>query len=275
MGTSWFSMEKHRTSPIRHEYKKYWVEITASEGGIANYWDQDILLFCISQIINGIKNGEDVSPVVNFTGLDLFQFTGQKWVGVKSYEALLGSLRRLRHTTIRTSLVPTEDIQHGEQGTSWINQYRSLRTKNQRSGFQVVLPNHLFAWATNKRNWLTIDRSYFDLMGGMERFLYLWGRKATGYKNGDRWEESFSSIYEKSASTAQITKFRYNLAQIIKRQSIIGYHLEEYTCPKRGRVLSLERDINHSLLIRPRGKIRRKQLEALPPPKQLKLSWDL
>jgi plasmid replication initiation protein len=273
MGTSWFSMEKHRTTPIRHEYQKYWVEITAGAGGIATYWDQDVLLFCISQIIHGVKNGDEVTPVVNFTGNDFFEFTGQKWVGARSYDALVNALRRLQNTTVRTSLKPTVDRQHGEQGAGWISSYRTLYTKTHRTGFQVTLPNHVFQWATNKRNWLTIDRSYFDLMGGMERFLYLWGRKATGYTNGDRWEESFTSIYEKSATTSAITRFRFNLSQVIKRQSIIGYHLEEYTNPKRGRMLTLERDINHPLLIRPRGKIRRKQLEAPPQPTQL--TWDL
>ena len=276
MGTSWFSMEKRRTKPIRHAYKNYWVEVEGSKKhGIATYWDQDILLFAISQIIGGQKRGEEVSRKVRFTGNDLFEFTGQKWVGAKSYEALLGALRRLHSTKIRTSLNPTDTLAHAEKGINWIDSYTTMRARDNRTGFEIILPDHVFEWASNKRNWLTLDRSYFDLMGGLERFLYLWGRKATGYTNGDRWEESFASIYEKSASTAAITKFRYNLAQIIKRQSIIGYHLDEYKDPRRGRVLVLERDINHPLLIKPAGKIRKRQLRARTPNKLAQIELDI
>jgi plasmid replication initiation protein len=275
MGTSWFSMEKHRTKPIKHTYKNYWVEVEGKDHGIATYWDQDILLFAVSQIIGGQKRGEEVSRKVRFTGNDLFEFTGQKWVGAKSYEGLVGALRRLQGTKIRTSLNPTKNIVHAERGISWIESYKTLRARDNRTGFEIILPEHVMEWASHKRNWLTLDRSYFDLMGGLERFLYLWGRKATGYTNGDRWEESFASIYEKSASTAAITKFRYNLAQIIKHQTIVGYHLDEYKDYKRGRVLVLERDINHPLLLKPAGKIRKRQLRASTPEKITQMKLDI
>ena len=147
MGTSWFSMEKHRTTPIRHSYKKYWVEITGGASGIATYWDQDILLFCVSQIINGVKNGDEVSRLVRFTGYDFFEFTGQKWIGARSYDNLVKALRRLRSTTVKTSITSDTEIAHGEQGSGWINSYRTLRTNDQRTGFQVELPEHIFNWA--------------------------------------------------------------------------------------------------------------------------------
>lgn len=275
MGTSWFSMSKSpRFAPIKHEYKNYWVEIHASPEGMATYWDQDILLFAVSQLISAHKRGEDISPVVRFTGNDYFQFTRQKWVGGLSYKALVKSMRRLQGTTIRTNIKPNESLQHAEQGEGWIVRYRTLYEKSKQAGFEITLPQHVFEWAQNKHNWLTLDSSYFDLMGGMERFLYLWGRKATGYTNGDRWEESFNSLYEKSASTAAPTKFRYNLGQIIKRQSIVGYNLDEYTCPKRGRVLMLERDLNHPLLLKPFGKIRRPKASKNQKTDN-QLAWDL
>jgi len=261
MGTSWFSMEKTpRKTPITHEYKNYFVEISPGKHGIATYWDQDVLLFAISQLIQGIKDGREIIPKVNFTGYDFFRHTQQRWVGKKSYDALQNALRRLQSTTIRTNIKANGKVIDAEKGTSWITGYRTVIDDDGKTYFQIDIPDHLFDWVQNKRNWLTLDSSYFSIMGGVERFVYLWCRKAAGYNNGDFWEESFTSLYEKSGTTNTIIKFRYKLRQIIKFQSIPGYRLSEFKDGRNRPILRVERDIMHPLLITGGNKIRKKSL---------------
>jgi len=273
MGTSWFSVEKKpRHQPIEHQYKKYWVRISAHEEGIASYWDKDVLLFVFSQLIGGIKAGEQISKTIHFTGPDYFRFIGKKWSGKNDYLSLVNSLRRLQGTTIRTNVL--DDQVSAEQGISWISEYRSFLSGNV-TIFEVVLPEPFYKLVTNRRNWLTLDRSYFQIMGGVERFLYTWGRKSTGYKQHDTWEESFSSIYEKSGSLMPIRKFNYKLRGIIDKQTIPGYQLTEIDDVRRGPVLSLERNVFHPLLVSTE-KIRRKRLPSVDPKnlKQLNFSLD-
>jgi plasmid replication initiation protein len=259
MGTAWFSMEKsHRTEPIRHEYQKYWVEINGGPEGIATYWDQDILLFAYSQIISSLNKGDEVSRKIHFTGPDLFRFTGQKWQGSKDYAAVVKALRRLQGTTIRTNIKPMGDILHAEMGVSWIEQYESFLSDNVTT-FSVVLPETFYNVLNQRKNWLTLDHSYFSIMGGLERFLYTWGRKSTGFKNEDTWEESFNSIYEKSGSRMKPAKFRHKLRGIIRNQTLPGYVLEEIFDIKKGPSLSLKRDVRHPLLLSTK-KIRKSKL---------------
>lgn len=272
MGTSWFSMtKKPRFKPIKHEYQKYWVTIEPSTQGIATYWDQDILLFAYSQLIGGLKAGEEITRKVRFTGPDLFRFVGQQWSGSNDYRGVVNALRRLQGTRIKTNVKPTEDLDHAEQGIGWISEYRSY-LKDNVTTFEIVLPEPFFNLVQNEKSWLTLDRSYFRLMGGLERFLYTWGRRATGYNHNDSWEESFSSIYEKSGSVMPIRKFRHKLRGVIKQQSIPGYNLSEEDDFKRGPMLVLKRDISHPLLLTTK-KIRRKKL-APPTGNQLSLLSD-
>ena len=259
MGTAWFSLEKRpRKTPIRHEYENYWVEILPSTEGIATYWDQDVLLYVYSQLINGIKSGAKIGPVVNFTGPDFFRFVGQKWQGQKDYTALRASLRRLQGTVIRTNLKPTGTVEDAEKGEGWITKYQTYKEKGV-GIFQVTVPQTFYDAVQDQTNWLTLDHSYFQIMGGLERFIYTWGRKATGFRRGNHWEESFDSLHEKSGSTATKKRFRYNLRQIISQQNIPGYTLEEREDIKRGTMLSLTRDPMDNLLLATK-KIRKRTL---------------
>jgi plasmid replication initiation protein len=270
MGTSWFSMEKRpRYIPIKHEYQKYWLEVKASEYGLATYWDQDLLLFAYSQLIGGIKAGEEVSRKIYFTGPDYFRFVGQQWSGSKDYKSVLQSLRRLQGTIVKTNIKAADGLDHAEQGVGWISEYRSYLSNNVTT-FEMVLPEPFYKMVLNQKNWLTLDRSYFKIMGGLERFLYTWGRKSTGLNQDNIWEEKFASIYEKSGSLTPIRKFNHKLRGVINQQSLPGYILEEISDVKRGPTLILKRDINHPLLISTK-KIRRKSLPIITK-KQLSFS---
>jgi plasmid replication initiation protein len=72
---------------------------------------------------------------------------------------------------------------------------------------------------------LTLDEDYFNIRGGLERWLYLFARKTSGWQSGG-WTESIESIYQKSSSMGSLSEFKRKLRNIERKQSLLGYTME-------------------------------------------------
>jgi plasmid replication initiation protein len=72
---------------------------------------------------------------------------------------------------------------------------------------------------------LTIDREYFKLTGGLERWLYRIARKHTGRQRVG-WRFEFRHLYAKSASLSPFKRFAFELRDIARRQPLPGYRLD-------------------------------------------------
>jgi Replication initiator protein A len=84
---------------------------------------------------------------------------------------------------------------------------------------------------------LTIDREYFKLMGGLERWLYRIVRKHAGRQSAG-WRFDFRHLHSKSASLSPFKRFALELRDLARRQPLPGYRL------------SVERDRGgHELLV--------------------------
>ncbi len=71
---------------------------------------------------------------------------------------------------------------------------------------------------------LTIDRAYFDLTGGLERWLYRLVRKHGGrQQNG--WSFDLHHLHLKSGSLSPFKRFAFELRALVRRQSLPGYRL--------------------------------------------------
>ena len=71
---------------------------------------------------------------------------------------------------------------------------------------------------------LTIDRAYFDLTGGLERWLYRLVRKHGGQQRAG-WRFDFRHLHAKSASLSPFKRFAFELRDIARRQPLPGYSL--------------------------------------------------
>ena len=229
MQRCWFSLNTNlRTTPIKHEYidadgEKSWVEITGTkESGIATIHDQDVIIFIIAQYMHALNNGMDISRRFSFTGYDYLQFVGKKKLGGKDYSDLWKRLLRLKTTNIITN------IRQGNSRTnhtfSWLSEAKQTTDKDtgKHRGFEVVLPEWLYDSVIQKQMVLTLDDHYFKIRGGLERWLYLFARKASGYQTGG-WTESIQSLYKKSGSTANLSVFKGQLKKIVQRNELLGY----------------------------------------------------
>ena len=71
---------------------------------------------------------------------------------------------------------------------------------------------------------LTIDDDYFSIKGGLERWLYMFGRKSTGHQQSS-WTESTRNIYEKSGSLGSFSEFNRQIKNIIEKDNLVGYQI--------------------------------------------------
>jgi plasmid replication initiation protein len=233
MQRSWFHLGKRkRVQPIEHKVDEDYVRITApAETGIANIYDQDVLLYGISQLRHDLNQGKPFDPTIRFVAADYFEFTGRRRLGSKAggaeFKRLWDSLQRLQSTSVITSL---RNVKHKRQKSfSWVNeveQCEDLRT-GRHLGYQMKLPD----WITqpirkDKPDILTINPEYFKLESGVERFLYQFVRKSTGYRDEDHgWFESVDNLYAKSASTGTKNLFWHRLVKSLEKRD---FKLLEY-----------------------------------------------
>jgi plasmid replication initiation protein len=265
MATSWFSLSKNpRFQPIVHEYDKYRVEVRpASDKGLATIWDHDVMIFLVSQLIGAHNRGESTSPRIRFTGYELFRFMRMKWhggaVGKKNYDLLWDALERLHGTHIHTNIKSHGQIESADIEFYWLPHIERLKLRSQKEvGYEVHLDPKVYEWTQDVKNALILDRGYFDLTSGLDRFLYLWGRKSAGRQQQADWTERFDLVREKSGSLLAKGQFNHLLRKSIKRNILPGYELEELI-GKSGPQLQVRR---------------RTGIDLLQTPKQLKLLMD-
>ena len=70
---------------------------------------------------------------------------------------------------------------------------------------------------------LSIDRAYFDISGGRERWLYKVARKHAGGAGEAGFAISLPTLFEKSGAEGQYRRFKFEIAKIAERNELPGY----------------------------------------------------
>ncbi|WP_371258560.1 replication initiator protein A [Bradyrhizobium sp. WSM4349] len=108
---------------------------------------------------------------------------------------------------------------------SWINEWKETADSNGRPlGLELILPDWFYAGVIDDALVLTIDRAYFDLTGGLERWLYRLMRKHGGRQDGG-WSFDLVHLHAKSGILSPLKHFAYDVRQIVQRQTLPGYQL--------------------------------------------------
>jgi plasmid replication initiation protein len=92
--------KKPETSIRRYEHNGNWVEITPSVKGLATIYDKDVLIYCISQLMEKQKRGEPIGPRLRINSRDLLVFTNRGTTG-RDYDAIREAIDRLAGTRIK------------------------------------------------------------------------------------------------------------------------------------------------------------------------------
>jgi len=224
MAWPFFSLAKRRrVTPIDFRMGATWISVEAvPEHGMATIWDADVLIWAASQIVAARDAGLPTSRLMATRPHEILTFTG-RGTGKDHYDRLKAALDRLQSTTVATSI--RQQHQRRRHRFSWINEWQERLDGDGRPlGIELILPDWFYAGVVDRTFVLTIDRAYFDLTGGLERWLYRIVRKHGGQQEGG-WSFDVSHLYLKSGALSPLKQFAFELRGIVRRQSLPGYTL--------------------------------------------------
>ena len=245
MERPFFSLAKSkRLKPI--DYKspdgKLWVHVSGNpDYGMATIWDADILIYCASVLADMARRGvNDVPRKLHLMPYDLLRAIGRPTTG-RAYELLGQALDRLVATTVKTNIRAEN---RREATFSWLDGWTQLvDEKTERSrGMTIELSNWFWEGVMMQGGVRSIDRAYFDLTGGRERWLYRVARKHAGGAGEAGFAISMPTLFEKSGAEGQYRRFKFEIAKIAERNELPGYMLTlESPAGKREPSLRMQR----------------------------------
>jgi plasmid replication initiation protein len=193
-----------------------------TDHGIATIWDADVLIWAASQIIEARDAGIATSRLLIATPYEILGFIGRGTSG-REYIGLKAALDRLQSTTVATSIrQPSSRRLHR---FSWINEWKERATDEGRPlGLELIVPEWFYATTLDSSRILTLDRAYFALTGGIERWLYRLARKHAG-KQPNGWRFEFRHLHARSGSLARYSDFAIDLRRIARTGSLPGYRV--------------------------------------------------
>ena len=224
MAYPFFSLAKsRRTQPIDYSLAGVMIRVEAvAEHGMATIWDADILIWAASQIVEARDAGLRTSRLMAATPYEILTFIG-RGVSARDYQRLKTALDRLQSTTVATTI-----RQRGEgrrHRFSWINEWvERFDPQGRPAGLELIVPDWFYNAVLDNALILTIDRSYFDLTGGYDRWLYRLVRKHGGHQRKG-WRFEFRHLHLKSGSLSPFKRFAFELRGIVRRQPLPGYRL--------------------------------------------------
>ena len=232
MERPFFSLAKtKRAKPIDYTSPdgKVRVHVSANpDYGMATIWDADILIYCASMLADMARRGaNDVPRTLHLMPYDLLRAIGRPTTG-RAYELLAQALDRLVSTTIKTNLRAEN---RREATFSWLDGWTQLvDEKTERSrGMTIELSNWFWEGVMMKGGVLSIDRAYFDITGGRERWLYRVARKHAGGAGEGGFAISMPVLFEKSGAEGQYRRFKFEMLKLAEKDDLPGYALSVET----------------------------------------------
>ncbi|MGF7154964.1 replication initiator protein A [Novosphingobium gossypii] len=232
MERPFFSLAKtKRAKPIDYTSPdgKVHVHVSANpDYGMATIWDADILIYCASVLADMARRGvNDVPRKLHLMPYDLLRAIGRPTTG-RAYELLGQALDRLVATTIKTNLRAEN---RREATFSWLDGWTQLvDEKTERSrGMTIELSNWFWEGVMMKGGVLSIDRAYFDITGGRERWLYRVARKHAGGAGEGGFAITMPVLFEKSGAEGQYRRFKFEMLKLAEKDDLPGYALSVET----------------------------------------------
>jgi len=200
MERPFFSLSKSkRMKPIEYRNESDGVFVTVQphqDFGMATIWDADILIWAASVLCDLKNRGvNDIPRELKFQPHDLLRAIGRS-TGGTDYTKLRDGLERLKSTIITTNIRTRRGRK--DMMFSWIDQWEDLvdaGTKESR-GLTLTLSDWFYRGIMEDGGVLAIDRAYFSISGGRERWLYRVARKHAGGNGADGSGDGVGNIVQ-------------------------------------------------------------------------------
>ena len=202
--------KKPDREPRRYEYKGQWIEFRPSIKGMPTIYDKDLIIYAISQLIAGIKEGRAPSKRVQIDPYAFLVFT-QRGVGGRDYDALCDSLDRIDGTR-------TDEWMGIIDGAKMQTDARTGKIKS----LELKLSDMVVS-SVEEMNVLTLHQDYFRLSRPIERRIYEIARKAVG--QDETWTFKMGTLHAKSGSKGSLREFRRQMKPIIEGDYLPDYRI--------------------------------------------------
>jgi plasmid replication initiation protein len=167
------------------------------------------MIWAASQIVKARDAGLKTSRLMAATPYEILTFAGRGSCA-RHCDRIKAALDRLQSTTVMTSIRQLTERRRHRFG-------RPL-------GLELILPDWFYAGVLDEALVLTIDRAYFGLTGGLERWLYRLVRKPGGRQEGG-WSFDLNHLHAKSGSLSPLKHFAHDLREIVRRERLPGDRL--------------------------------------------------
>lgn len=204
------------------------VRISATTGStIATIYDFDIIIWAISQVNAAIERGKDPNPTITFRPYDLLRAIGRGTSG-RDYERLKAAIDRLRATRIETT-IRRRNKDRLEDFNLLADFSLEEDGEGRPLGAQITLPRWIYRAVESRKEILSISPLYFELTGGLDRFLYRLARRhaGNGIDNPGGWIFTFKDLHSRTGSPAPYGQFARDLRKAIERDALPTYTLTE------------------------------------------------
>ncbi len=219
-----FSLSKNRISSISFNYKDISIKVVAPhEIGVATIYDCDLLIWLTSQLAQYRNKGITATRVISMRPSAYFRDTGRIKSG-REYKVFMATLVRLKTTTIITNLqAGKRSFSHG---FSLVDNFVIAKDNNGKVlGAQIKLSEWFYRQCTVDMAYLAIPPSYFDLKGGIERWLYNIARKHCG--NNPCWKLKIQTLFIFYPNkNRKLRFFKRDVLKVVKNDNLPEYHLE-------------------------------------------------
>lgn len=203
-----FSIEGGNKRQTQYQTSDYCVHVRPGLSGQPTIKDKELLIFCISQLVEGRNRGrKDLSNklrIVPYHFLTMFR----RGTRGQDYTGLLDALKRLKETTITINLKKTPKIFHSFSLVQAWSYVHDMEETEQRRYLEVELPE-ITIKQFEKNQILTLSSSYIDIRSPTERRIYEIARSYCG--KSAEWNIGIQNLYMKTGCDSSLKKFKWRL----------------------------------------------------------------
>ena len=188
--------------PRRFEYKGKFIQFSPSPNGLPTIRDFDVLIYCITWIVNAALEGrdDDVGSTYEFEVEDFYKFSGRSQNGNRE-ETFTQGLDRLAGSTVTTN---TKPIGLDNQSFNFVEHYQLNQDERGRlKSVRIKIPHTFYCLAHNEF-FGTVHSDYFTLSAA-RRLIYLFLKQLCGGK--EKLSVSFAKLHAVTGSTSPLRKF--------------------------------------------------------------------
>jgi len=205
-----------------YSHNNFHIKITANaEYGLATIHDKDIWIYCISQLVEAMNRGREISRTVRFTAYDFLVSTNRSTSG-DSYERFKNAMDRLRSTSITTDI--ETDGKRESRGFGLLDAWRIVEKDNsdRMVSVEATLPDWLYRSITSM-SVVTLSPDYFRIRKPLHRRIYELARKHCG--NQPSFNIGLDLLHQKTGSQSNKRLFKEDIKKLSESNDLPDYEI--------------------------------------------------